>query len=150
MYPNATRVAVGGRLELACVAELLDLEVAPGNVADRLLLLAVVLQPGEHPVGGEDEQARVVERHQEHQHVAMVALAAQLVRIHARGLVAVVPVRDQQLRIRQRGLKRGDLLGVGHAPQGVARALAVADLGERLACHGLGQASRWPRRRRRG
>ena len=47
-------VAVGGRLELACVLELLDLEVAPCNVADGLLLLAVVLQAGEHPVGGED------------------------------------------------------------------------------------------------
>ena len=132
-----TRSASAGGSSSRGVVERLDLEVAPGDVADRLLLLAVVLQAGEHPVGGEDEQPRVVERHQEHQHVAVVALATHLVRIHARGLVAVVPVRDQQLGIRERGLERRDLLGVGHAPEGVARALAVGRLGERLAAHRL-------------
>ena len=39
--------------------DLLDLEVALQRVADRLLLLAVVLQAGEQAVGGEDVQARV-------------------------------------------------------------------------------------------
>jgi hypothetical protein len=48
-------------------------------------------------VGGEDEQARVVERHQQHEHVAVLALASDLVRVDAGGLVAVVAVGDEEL-----------------------------------------------------
>ena len=91
---------------------------------------------------GKIEQARIVERHQEHQHVAVLPLAADLVGIRPRGLVAVVPIRDQQLRVRERGLERGDLLGVGHSPEGVARALSVGRLGKRLPVHGLAERLR--------
>ena len=42
------------------------------------------------------------QRDEAHQHVAVRALAADLVRVHARGLVAVVAVGDQQLGGRER------------------------------------------------
>ena len=63
---------------------------------------------GEQPVGGEDRQAGIREGAEEHQHVAVLALAADLLRVDARGLVAVVAVGDQQLGVGQRGLHRGD------------------------------------------
>ena len=88
-------------------------------------------------MGGEDEEARVVERHQQHQHVAVVALAADLVRVDAGGLVAVVPVGDQELGRAEGALERGDAVGVGDAPERVARALVVGHLGERLGARDL-------------
>ena len=51
----------------------------------------------EQPVRGEDRQPRVLEGDQAHQDVAVVALAADLLGVDARGLVAVVAVGDQQL-----------------------------------------------------
>ncbi len=48
-------------------------------------------------VRGEDREPRVLERDEAHQHVAVRALAADLIGVHARGLVAVVAVGDQQL-----------------------------------------------------
>ena len=68
-------------------------------------LARVVLEAGEQAVGGEDEQARVGERAEQHQHVAVLALAADLLGVHARGLVAVVAVGDQQLGVGERRLR---------------------------------------------
>ena len=48
-------------------------------------------------MGGEHGQAGILERHQVHQHVPVVALAADLVGVDPGGLVAVVAVGDQQL-----------------------------------------------------
>ena len=56
-------------------------------------------------MGGEDEQAGVGERAEQHQDVAVVALAADLVGVHPRGLVAVVAVGDQQLGVGERHLE---------------------------------------------
>ena len=50
--------------------------------------------------------------HEQHEHVAVLALAADLVGVDARGLVAVVAVGDQQLRVGQGALERGDGVGV--------------------------------------
>ena len=91
----------------------------------------------------EDEQPRVGERAEQHQHVAVIALAADLLGVHARGLVAVVAVGDQELGPGQRVLERGDLLSAAHAPERVAGALVVRRGGERLA-------SGRPLERRRG
>ena len=101
-------------------------------------------------MGGEDGQARVGQRAEEHQHVAVLALAADLVGVDARGLVAVVAVGDQQLGVGQRGLERGDQLRVADAPERLSvpsSSVAVANGSspvaprERLAA---------PRRRGRG
>ena len=84
-------------------------------------------------MGGEDREARVLQRDEAGHHVAVRALAADLLRVHARRLVAVVAVGDQQLaRLERRGdaLDRGR---VGDAPQPVPRAVRVGDVGERLA-----------------
>ena len=80
---------------------------------------------------GEDGQARVLERDEAHQHVAVLALAADLVGVHARGLVAVVAVGDEQLGVLQRLPGRRDRGGVGDAPEAVARAVVVGDVAER-------------------
>ncbi len=55
-------------------------------------------------MGGVDREAGVVEAGQRHQRVVVIALAADLVAVGDRGLVAMVTVGDQQLRIgKQRG-----------------------------------------------
>ena len=120
------------------------------DVADRDLLRAVVLQAAEQAVRGEDEQARVLERHEQHEHVAVVALAADLLRVHARGLVAVVAVRDQELGVGERALEGGDAVGVGDPPERVAGALVVGHLGEGLGPGGLRERLAAPRRSSRG
>ena len=61
----------------------------------------VVVEPGQQAVRGEDRQPGVRERAEEHQHVAVLALAADLLGVDARGLVAVVAVGDQQLAVAQ-------------------------------------------------
>ena len=55
----------------------------------------------------------------------MVALAADLLGVHARGLVAVVAVGDQQLGVGERHLELGDQVRVGEAPERVRRAVGV-------------------------
>ena len=55
--------------------------------------------------------------HQEHQHVAVLALAADLVGVDAGGLVAVVAVGDQELGVGERALKGRDLRRVGDPPE---------------------------------
>ena len=59
------------------------------------------------PVGGEHREPGILQSHQAHQHVAMRALAADLLGVRARGLVAMVAVGDQQLG----GLRRAGDLG---------------------------------------
>ena len=61
----------------------------------------------------------------------MRALAADLLRVDARGLVAVVAVGDQQLGGRQRLLDGGDRVAVAHAPEAVHCAVLVGQLAER-------------------
>ena len=61
----------------------------------------------------EHGQPRVVERDQRHQRVAVRPVAADLVGVGARGLVAVVAVGDQQLGV-------GELGGDGAVSVGVA------------------------------
>ena len=66
---------------------------------------------------GKIEEPGVLQRHEQHEHVAVIALAADLVRVDARGLVAVVAVGDQQLGVGQRALEGGDVVGVGDPPE---------------------------------
>ena len=75
--------------------------------------------------------------HEQHQHVAVLALAADLLRVHARGLVAVVAVGDQQLGVGERALERGDR-GRGRRPaRGGSRPLVVGHVRERLLARDL-------------
>jgi hypothetical protein len=48
-------------------------------------------------MGGEDGQSRILQRDQGHQHVVGVSARADFLLVRERGLVPVVPVRDQQL-----------------------------------------------------
>ena len=57
------------------------------------------VQAAHEAVRGEHGQARVLERDEAHQHVAVLALAADLLGVDARRLVAVVAVGDQQLDV---------------------------------------------------
>ena len=115
----------------AAGVDLGHLPVARDRVAQRDALL--VGEAGQQPVGGEDGEAGVLERDQAHQHVAMAALAADLVRVDARGLVAVMAVGDQQLGVAQRvgDLGRGVLLR--HAPEPVLGAVLVGHVAPRHA-----------------
>ncbi len=63
----------------------------------------------------------------------MVALAADLVGVGLHRLVAVMPVGDQQLGVGGGRLDGCDRLRVGHAPQPVAGAVAIGDVGPRLS-----------------
>ena len=76
-------------------------------------------------MGAEDGEAGVVERDQAHQRVAVRALAADLVGVGARGLVAVVAVGDQQLGVGQLGGDRLVDRGVGDPPDAVDGAVVV-------------------------
>jgi hypothetical protein len=79
-------------------------------------------------VGREHGQARVLERDEAHQHVAVIALAADLLRVDARGLVAMVAVGDQQLGVGERPADRLDRVRVADAPETVQRAVVVFEL----------------------
>ena len=68
-------------------------------------------------MGGEHRQPRILQRDQAHQHVAVVTLAADLLGVDPRGLVAMMAVGDQQLGVLQRRLGGGDRGGVGDARQ---------------------------------
>jgi hypothetical protein len=81
-------------------------------------------------MGGEDRQPRVLQRDEAHQDVVVLALAADLRRVDARGLVAVMAVRDQQLGGRQGLLDGGDRRRVADAPQPVRCAVLVGQLAE--------------------
>jgi hypothetical protein len=67
------------------------------------------------------------------------SLAADLLGVDARGLVAVVAVGDQQLGVGERALERGDAAGVGDPPERVDRAVVVGRGRERRLGDGLGQ-----------
>jgi hypothetical protein len=109
-----------------------DLEGAGQDLADRLLFLGGTAQAGEQAVGGEDRQALIRGRAQEHEHVAVLALAAHLLGVDPRGFVAVVAVGDQQLGVCQSGLEGGDGVGVRQPPQAVLGAVGVGGGGERV------------------
>ena len=111
---------------------LFDLEV----LAERgreCLLLGGIAEVGEEAVVAEDGEARVLERDERHQRVAVLALAADLVGVGARGLVAVVAVRDEELGSVELGLDGLDHGGVGDAPDAVDGAVGVGGLAPRLA-----------------
>ena len=93
-------------------------------------------------MGGEDQQPGIGQRAQQHQHVAVLALAAHLVGVDARGLVAVMPVGDQQLGVGQRRLQLGDQVRVGRAPEPVDGAVEIGGGGERLLRRQLGPCVR--------
>ena len=87
---------------------------------------------------GEDEQPGVRERAEQHQRVVVAALAADLLGVHARGLVAMVAVRDQELRVGQRPCSAAISSASRDPPERVAGALVVACLRERhAALHAL-------------
>ena len=90
-----------------------DLEQLAQAAAEAPLALGVGGEAGEQAVGGEDGEAGVVEAGQRHQRVVVRALAADLVAVGARGLVAVVAVGDQQLGA-------GEALGDGGVDRRVA------------------------------
>ena len=84
-------------------------------------------------MGGEDEQAGVVEPGQRHQRVVPGPLAADLVAVGAGGLVAVVAVGDQQLSAGQALGHRGDDRRVGDPPDAVDGAVLVGRFAPGLA-----------------
>ena len=90
----------------------------------------------------EDRQPRVLERDQAHQHVAMLALAADLVSVGAGGLVAVVAVGDQQLGVaRAPPARRAIASGSATRQRRLTRAVVVGGLAEGRV------AGRWLQRR---
>ena len=82
----------------------------------------------DQPVGGEHRQTGILQRHEAHHHVAMGALAADLLGVHASGFVAMMPVGDQQLGARQHPLDGLDRLRVGGPAQPVDRPVVVGRL----------------------
>ena len=82
-------------------------------------------------MGREHGQAGVLERDQAHEDVAVVALAADLLRVCLHRLIAVMAVGDQQLRVLRGRLHRGDRLRVGHAPDAMNGLRGVAHLAPR-------------------
>ena len=83
----------------------------------------------------------ILERDEAHQHVAVLALAADLLGVHARGLVAVVTIGDQQLEPREYTLHLLDRRRVATAPEPVQGAVGVGHLAPGPA------ARRWSERR---
>ena len=82
------------------------------------------------PVRREDGQAGVLQRDQAHQHVVGARL---LLLVHARGLVAVMAVGDQQLGVAQHVAVGLDRVGVVDPPEAVDGAVLVGHLAPRLA-----------------
>jgi hypothetical protein len=74
----------------------------------------------------------------------VLALAADLLGVHARGLVAVMAVGDEQLGGGERLLEGLDRGGIGHAPEPVDRAVVVGQLADGIGGrqHGCGGADR--------
>ena len=88
----------------------------------------VGVEVAEHAVRAEDRQAGVIERDQAHERVAMGPLAADLVGVGERRLVAVVTVGDQELGVGQLGGDRLVDSGIGDPPDAMHRAVGVGDL----------------------
>ena len=103
------------------------------------LLLGGVAEVGEEAVIAEDGEAWVLERDEGHQRVAVLAFAADLIGVRARGLVAVVAVRDQELgrfELCSDGLDHG---GVRDTPDAVNRPVGVGGLTPGRAFGGAGK-----------
>ena len=147
-----TRSSPAGGSSSLRVVELLDLEVAhERRRGSRSCLSLSSFRPVSSRWVGKIEQARVVERAEQHQHVAVLALAADLLGVHARGLVAVVAVGDQQLGVGERapGARRS---ARGRRP---ARACCACPRGRSPSANGsplvtCSSASRARAARRRG
>ena len=90
------------RSRSGCRRELLgrnvgDLEVAAQGLAQALALRGV--ESAEQAVRGKHGEPGVLECDEAHQQVAVLALAADLLGVGVRGLVAMVAVGDQQLGV---------------------------------------------------
>ncbi len=143
---------VGGLGHEVGEVDLLDVPVAADRVGQRLLRgRRRVL---DQAVGGEDRQAGILERDEAHEHPAGLG-RSRLLGVHARGLVAVVAVGDQQLGRRDGVHDLGEDRRVGHAPEPVGVAVVVGDLGPRRGAHrpaqrrggaagGVGEQARTP------
>ena len=83
-------------------------------------------------MGGEDGEAGVVEPGQRHQREVVVALAADLVAVGDRRLVAVVAVGDQQLRVGEQLADRGVNRGVADPPDPGHGAAGIGGFAPRL------------------
>jgi hypothetical protein len=86
---------------------------------------AAIVEPADQAVDREDRQARVGQGAQAHEHVAVGALAADLLGVDASRLVAVVAVGYEQLGGAKGLLDRRDRPRVAHGPQAMGRALGV-------------------------
>ena len=127
----------------SCVdRDLGDLEVLADRVAKRALGIGLA-QVREQSVVAEHGQPWIGERDERHQRVAVRAVAADRVSVGARGLVAVMPVGDQQLRLGQLGGDGPVGVGVVDPPDPVRGALVVGHLAPRLpSCVALDVAPR--------
>ena len=118
----------------------LDLEIAPQRVGERLVLVGA--QAADEPMGGKHGQTRILERDQAHEHVPVRPLAADLLGVDARGLIAVVAVGDQQLGAGEHVLHGGDRGGVVDTAQAVDGAVVVGRLRPHIVAAGAAQRGR--------
>ena len=79
-------------------------------------------------MGREHREARILQRDQGHEHEPVLALAAHLLGVDPRRLVAVVPVGDQQLGGLDGALDRADPVRVREAPEPVDGSVVVGGL----------------------
>ncbi len=112
------------------VLERFDLEVPADRLGERLVLIGA--QAADQPVGREHGEARVLERDKAHEHVAVRAIAANLLGVHPGRLVAVMAVGDQQLCLRTRPLDGLDRGRVGDPPEPVDGPVIVSGLRPRI------------------
>ncbi len=115
-----------GRGKLRRARQRLDLEVVSDRGGQRLVLLGG--EALEQAMRGKHREPRVLERDQAHEHVAVRALAADLLGVHPCGLVAVVTVGDQQLGPAQRLGQAGDHRLVLDVPEPVHGPVVVGRL----------------------
>ena len=81
--------------EVFWTLQALDVEVPPDRGGEGLMLIGS--QPAEEAMGGKHGQTWVLEGDEAHEHVPVLALTSHLIGVDARGLVAVMPVGDEQL-----------------------------------------------------
>src|SRR5436305_12766334 len=76
------------------VRQWLDLEVPANDLGEPLLLGGS--EPSDQAVGWKHRQSGVLERDEAHQHVPVRPVTADLLGVNPRGLVAMVPIGDQE------------------------------------------------------